>query len=112
MLDRHITRNDISVHVIDIEAMQYTYKFPIDQADAKFMKLAEGIYISTQLSFGDLAQFLLGSATYDFGIPASLWNSRSDWRDCVYYYAEGDHFGKMYNVKATFKEFIREEIKK
>lgn len=110
-MDCYVERNRISVHIVDQEALVNTYHFSIAAADRQFMKVADRIYVATLLTFDDMATFMLGESTYDFATPVSFWNSREDWRDCVWYYANGDPFGKPYNVIATFKEYIREQIK-
>ena len=106
MLDRYVERNGISVHIVDTEAMDRVYSFPIEAASDKFTNVIGDIYITTQLTFGDMAQFVLGDSTYDFALPQSFWNSRSDWRDHVWYYEQGDHMGQPYNVRSTFMHWI------
>lgn len=106
IIDQYFTENDQTIHVVNRAAIA-KYNVPASIA-ADFFKIDDDLYISTHLTFGMMAQFVLGDATFDYAIPASLWHTRSDWRDCVYLYDEKQRTWGMYNVKATFREFVRQ----
>lgn len=108
IIDLHFTENDKTIHVVNAAAITGKYNLPAMLADEKFFKITDDLYVSTHLTFGDMAQFILGGNTYDFAIPQGLWNSRSDWRDCVYLYDTGNKVWKLYNVTATFREYVRQ----
>lgn len=108
MIDRHLTQNGRTIHVVDVDALQFNYGFPASRAEDKFFKIADGIYVSTLLTFGDMAEFVLGDRTFDYGLPRSFWNSRSDWRDHVWLYAADSVLGSPFNVKRAFVARVKE----
>lgn len=108
MIDLYLTENDQTIHVVSSDRLDLL-NYPTSKRSDFFM-IDTDLYVSTFLTFGDMAQFVLGNATYDYAIPRSLWDSRSDWRDCVMLYHDGSYVPTMYNVKATFKEFVRQLV--
>lgn len=108
MIDRYLTANGHTIHVVDLDALTLVYGFPPSVAADKFFALGDGLYVSTHLTFGAMAEFVLGDATFDYALPASFWGSRSDWRDHVRLYAENSVFGQPFNVKRAFVAKIKE----
>jgi hypothetical protein len=102
-MDAMITRNEISLHVLDQNGLDnYRINPIIAERFYTFDVNGEKYYISTQFSFGDMAKFVLGDITYDFSMP---YGEHKD--GYVWAYDDGYRiFGHAVNVNERFNTIM------
>lgn len=97
MRDFYIERNGVKLHIADREKI-----VSVMGADGPERCNRIGItdlYITNTLTFGDMATWCLGSATYDMAIPEGSGYAAGKH---VWYYPLGSAMGEPYNVVNTF----------
>jgi hypothetical protein len=113
MLNGYTTRNDVTIHSIDSDYIYDMFggKAASDYMNNVFMRIpnctydGNAVFMSTQLSFGEITHFVLGDATYDFAIPMGA--AEYGKAGYVWLYERGDHFGKAFDVMTAFYKMVR-----
>src|SRR4051812_26646135 len=106
MFDIHIERGGIKLHVVDKE--KAISILGADRLNELRQIPGSDYYISNSgLTFGQMADWCLGSTPYDTAIPEGSGYIPGVH---VWYYPQGSAMGQPYNVTATFWLDVKERI--
>lgn len=114
-IDLHLTQNGVTIHVLNMQGAEEYLPREVVQAyldNGTFTNIGYDLFVSTLLTFGDMAKFILGEQSYDFALPQEWTRThRTIAQHCVWLYESNDYIGRPYHVTENFRLTVIQLVK-